>query len=194
MFHGWPFPSQMTAVPYSQLPLPKMLKSFLILTPHIQSISKSCWLYLKTHAYYDNFSPPPLLPPQSLTKITVIAKMVSLLHSSPLQPIVNPAAKVVLSKPMADHIVHLKNLKQLPISLKVHLITIATMVTQAGFLLSPHLISLLSSLLSLLQPHCSVCCYQTHSACFYSWAFTMAVFSVRNTFPHICTAHHFLTS
>lgn len=123
----------------------------------------------------------------SLSKITLRAKLVSLLHSCPLQPIVYPAVRAILSKPKADHIIHLlKNLKPLPISTQNkspscyngHQDHINWLLV-----ISPISSPILSCFLVYSSHTGLLAVYQIHSACFHSTAFTMAVFSVWNIFP-----------
>lgn len=92
------------------------------LTPHIQSISKSCWLYLKyswtmtpshrVHCYHPGLSSRLLQQPNG--------PPASLLHA---KTAVNPAARVIFSKLKADHIIHLLKKQKLLSTLlriKVH--------------------------------------------------------------------------
>lgn len=82
---------------------------------------------------------------------------------APLQPISNPAARVILSKPKVDHIVHpLKNLKLLPISLriKIHVFARSHKLAPCYF---PDLISYYPPPCSVYSRHTGLlAAYQTH--------------------------------
>lgn len=127
------------------------------------------------HCYYPSLSPRSQQQPNWSPYFTL----------APLQPIINPAARVILSKPKADHIVHLlKNLKLLPISLRIKIHVVARSHKLAA--------CYLPDLISCYPPPCSVysrhpgllAAYQTQGTCPHSRNFTVTIFSV---FPPIPT-------